>query len=177
MPVNTEFDFWMNTIMAITPGTDYPQMAELLPWMAKQLGLDEWLETLEKAIAETRIAEVAPEEVPEGCTLILCEIPGDSGASCSQFTLSLVDEEGKAREFLWPDARFNLLIGVVEPGTRQFLMQTTDEDGIITNWVLAGGRWISNDADESVMDEFTEEDLWITLEADDIYELPTEGLF
>lgn len=176
MPVNTEFDFWMNTIMAMTPGTDYPQMAELLPWMLQQLGMDEWLETLEAAIAETRIAEDTPEDIPEGCTLIFCEIPGDSGYDCSQFTLSLVDEDGTLGGVLWPDARFNLLLGVVASGTWQALMQTTDEDGNITNWVLAGGRWIS-DEDESALDEFDDEDLWIELEADDICELPTEGLF
>lgn len=50
------------------------------------------------------------------------------------------------------------------------------EDGNITNWVLAGGRWIS-DEDESALDDLSEEDFWIRLEADDICELPTEGLF
>ena len=31
MPGDEEFYYWMNVMMTITPGTDYPQMAEILP--------------------------------------------------------------------------------------------------------------------------------------------------
>ncbi len=75
MPVDKEFYYWMNVIMAIVPGMDYPMLARLLPWSMKQLGYDEWLPVLEAAIAETRIAETEPDSVPEGCSMLFCEIP------------------------------------------------------------------------------------------------------
>ncbi|MBR6171970.1 MAG: M4 family metallopeptidase [Eubacterium sp.] len=60
--------FWMNVSMAMTPRTDYPQMAELLPWEMKNLGYSQHVAAVEDAIRKTRIGlGEDPQNVPEGC--------------------------------------------------------------------------------------------------------------
>lgn len=59
--------FWMNVALAMTPQTDYAQMAELLPWCMEESGFAQHEEALSKAIAESGYATLEePETLPAG---------------------------------------------------------------------------------------------------------------
>ena len=47
--------FWFAVDCSMVPGTDYAQLSELMPWVMKNLGYDQYLPTLEEAIEKTRI--------------------------------------------------------------------------------------------------------------------------
>ena len=60
--------FWMNVALTITPKTDYPQMAELLPWVMETSGYPQFVPAVKESIAKTRMGlGEDPEEVPDGC--------------------------------------------------------------------------------------------------------------
>ncbi len=68
MPVEDQVYFWLNVALTITPRTDYPEMAKILPWCLKQTGYEKYLDALNKAIEETGIASHdIPDAIPEGC--------------------------------------------------------------------------------------------------------------
>ena len=54
--------FWFAVDCAMVPGTDYPQMSELLPWVLKTQRMERYRGALEEAIAETRIGT---REIPD----------------------------------------------------------------------------------------------------------------
>jgi len=47
--------YWFAVDCSMVPGTDYPQLAELLPWVLKNLGMTDYEGALEAAIDATRI--------------------------------------------------------------------------------------------------------------------------
>ena len=44
----------MNVALAMTPSTDYPQMADLLPWCMGQAGYPQYVDAVQKAVEEGR---------------------------------------------------------------------------------------------------------------------------
>ncbi len=68
MPPEDQVYFWLNVSLAITPRTDYPEMAKILPWCMKQNGYEKYLDALNKAIEETGISSTdIPTTIPDGC--------------------------------------------------------------------------------------------------------------
>jgi len=172
MPVEEEFYYWMNAIMAVVPGMDYPMMAKLLPWCMKQLGYDEWLPVLEAAIEETRIAETEPDSIPEGCSMIYCEVPESMQEVAGQIRLTIFDQNDEAVGFTWPDARAMGILYVVPAGDYQLQLTAPGENkGDTAAWVLSGDNWIYIDQNT----DFPEDTLF-TFDGDCIYELTTNGL-
>ena len=172
MPVEEEFYYWMNAIMAVVPGMDYPMMAKLLPWCMKQLGYDEWLPVLEAAIEETRIAETELDSIPEGCSMIYCEVPESMQEVAGQIRLTIFDQNDEAVGFTWPDARAMGILYVVPAGDYQLQLTAPGENkGDTAAWVLSGDNWIYIDQNT----DFPEDTLF-TFDGDCIYELTTNGL-
>jgi Zn-dependent metalloprotease len=58
--------FWFIADCATVPGTDYLQMAELLPWALKTAGMEQYEETLNAAIERTRLADKTMPETMDG---------------------------------------------------------------------------------------------------------------
>ena len=171
MPVEDECYYWMNVIMAIVPGADYPLMAKLLPWCMKQMGYDEWLPALEDAIRETRIASEDPETIPDGCFAVWGELPESLQEYADMFILSFLDQDWNVVEYTWPDARLKSFLYMVEAGDYVVMLQVPGDEETSYNWVLAGDHWILMDGETPIPDE-----IMYTYEADYAYELPTEGL-
>ena len=62
-----QFYFWMNVALAMTPRTDYAQMAQLLPWCLEQSGYSQYIDALKAAISEAGYANAEePTTPPEG---------------------------------------------------------------------------------------------------------------
>ena len=54
--------YWFAVDQSMVAGTDYTQLAELLPWVLKNVGMDQYLDALELALEKTRMGE---KELPE----------------------------------------------------------------------------------------------------------------
>ena len=172
MPVEDEFYYWMNVIMAIVPGVDYPLMAKLLPWCMKQMGYEEWLPALEKAIAETRITETEPESIPDGCFGVYFELPEQLQEYTDMFILTFLDEDWKVADYTWPDARLKCFMYIMPAGDYNVKLEVlTDSDETSFTWLLTENGWVRFDQDTAIP-----EDTLLTFDADGVYELPADGL-
>ena len=68
--------FWFMVDAAMVPGTDYPQLAEILPWVLKNAGMEQYAETLDKAISQTRLGDKAmPETLDEDHAMVTLTLP------------------------------------------------------------------------------------------------------
>lgn len=172
MPVEDEFYFWMNVIMALVPGIDYPMMAKLLPWCMKQTGYEAWLPVLEAAIQETRIAQTEPENIPEGCFVVWCEVPESLKERSDMLILTFLDPNWKVAASIWPDVRLQSFVYVLPAGEYQIKLDAPGEDEAESaTWMMAGDNWIYLDENTPLPD-----DILFTYQEDCVYELPTEGL-
>ncbi|MEE3491949.1 M4 family metallopeptidase [Ruminococcus sp.] len=91
--------FWLNSALVISPQTDYPMMAEILPWLMKQLGYDKYLDTLNQTIKDAKFtATEASAELPEGC-----------GAATFDFSdYADLAEKGRVNIFFFKSPEFDI---------------------------------------------------------------------
>ena len=172
MPAEDELYYWLQVIMAIVPGMDYPMLAKLLPWSMKQAGYDEWLPVLEAAIEETRIAETEPENVPDGCFAALCPLTETLAEHSENLYLTFFDQEGTAVCSVWPDERLKIFLCMVPAGDYEIFMSLSGESGENSfTWVIAGDSWVLLDKDSGYP-----ENTLFSLEDGGVYELTTDGL-
>lgn len=79
MSTETAVRYWLTVASCLTPGMDYPQMAELLKWAVPVSGCAEYREAVSTLIAETRMAETGlPEVLAGNRKLVRLALP-DSG--------------------------------------------------------------------------------------------------
>ena len=68
--------FWFAVDCAMVPGTDYPQLRALLPWVLKNSGLNAYQEALAEAISITRLGDgTLPESLAENQALLTLDLP------------------------------------------------------------------------------------------------------
>ena len=68
--------FWFTVDCAMVPGTDYPQLAELLPWALEVAGLERYADALKGALEATRLgANAQPERFDPNRALISLTLP------------------------------------------------------------------------------------------------------
>ena len=68
--------FWIMTDCAMVPQTDYAQLAELLPWVLKTAGMEQYADTLAAAIKATRLGnDVMPETMDDDRAMIRVSLP------------------------------------------------------------------------------------------------------
>ena len=172
MPVEEEFYYWMNVLMALVPGMDYPMMAELLSWSMKQTGYDEWLPVLEAAVKETRIAETEPDSIPDGCFAVYCGLTESMEANSEKTRLTFFDENWKELGATWPDARMNSILYIMPAGNYQVLLTVFDETNENpTTWMLFADGWLCLREGVAIP-----EDTLFAFDEGEIYELSTDGL-
>ena len=71
MDADDQCYFWMNVALALTPRTDFAQLAEILPWCTKSSGYSQYEDAVRKALEETGYSNRAvPDGAPEGYTLL-----------------------------------------------------------------------------------------------------------
>ena len=70
-------DYWFAVDCTMVPGTDYPQLSELLPWVLKNMGMEEkYGSTLDDAIKSTKIyTSEIPEKFEDDHALITVSLP------------------------------------------------------------------------------------------------------
>ena len=70
--------FWFAVDCAMVPGTDYPQLRLLLPWVMRYMGLEKYLPALDAAMEATRLGENAlPEAIPDNRALVTLALPDE----------------------------------------------------------------------------------------------------
>lgn len=101
--------FWLNTALVMSPQTDYPMLAKMLPWVMEQLGYSPYIDALKAAIEEARFtATVDPGTIADGCGSVTFDFADikeavDSGQVCIGF-YKAPDANPLMRAETWPVA-------------------------------------------------------------------------
>lgn len=89
--------YWFAVDCSIVPGTDYPQLRELLPWVLKAQGMDRYQSALERALDATRMGNDAlPEFFDSDRALVTLELPDNENFTDGNWMLNYtsVDVQG-----------------------------------------------------------------------------------
>lgn len=82
--------FWFTVDCAMVPGTDYPQLAELLPWALRAAGLTQYETELQRALDATRLgAESIPDTFDPDRALLTLRLPENEIYSDGQWIMNV----------------------------------------------------------------------------------------
>ena len=83
--------FWFAVDCSMVPGSDYPQLKELLPWVLKNEGLDAYRDALAKAIEATRLGQTdVPDPIEENKVLVSLNLPDNETFNDGKWILQVV---------------------------------------------------------------------------------------
>lgn len=83
--------FWFAVDCSMVPGTDYPQLSELLPWVLKITGMEKYETALEAALDATRIrSNDLPTAFDSDRALVTLELPDQESFSDGNWMLFIV---------------------------------------------------------------------------------------
>ena len=185
MDPSDQIYFWMNVALTITPKTDYPQMAELLPWVMETSGFPEYVTAVEEIIADTRMAlGEDPENVPDGCGKVRFNYCFNELQNYD-VNVDFSDENGETVLNSWPSGETNWVSAVVPEGDYLITLTFTpvvneddEEDSSGTVYALYttdGWYLLSEDDLISVYNTYAS-DYLIHIEAGKVTTLETDSL-
>lgn len=106
MESEDQFYFWMNVAFAMTPSTDYAQMAELLPWCMEQTGYTQYVPVVNKAIEDAAYTRVEIPKTPvAGMGKIALTYPSVDIAEQGVVRFSFIPEDNSPWINTWPAAK------------------------------------------------------------------------
>ena len=83
--------FWFAVDCAMVPGSDYPQLRALLPWVLKIAGLDAYGDELTEAIDATRLGDdTLPKTLADDQALLTLNLPDTEAFNNGDWTLTVV---------------------------------------------------------------------------------------
>ncbi len=83
--------FWFTVDCAMVPGTDYAQLARLLPWALRTSGLEKYETVLQQALDATRLGNTdMPESMDADRALLTLRLPDTVSFADEQWSLSVV---------------------------------------------------------------------------------------
>lgn len=83
--------FWFAVDCAMVPGTDYPQLRELLPWTLKMLGMDRYQTSLQHAIDAVRLGnDVIPDFFDDDRALLTLVLPDNENFTDGNWMMNLI---------------------------------------------------------------------------------------
>jgi Zn-dependent metalloprotease len=143
MSVDDQGYFWMNVALFMSPQTDYPMLAELLPWTMQQVGYDKYVEPLKAAIGEAKLSvNEDPGTVPDGCgsaTFDFADIKeaADNGRVSLTF-FEAPDANIEKRASTWPMTGATVAKTNLPAGDYYVVVQVGDESGDFKKLIALG---------------------------------------
>ena len=105
MAPNDQFYFWMNVALAMTPSTDYAQMADLLPWCMNQSGYPQYVDALKSAIDEAGYTKLEkPSDIAAGTGIVSIEYDAPELNDSGFVRFSFVSQGSDSEKMTWPAA-------------------------------------------------------------------------
>ena len=124
-----EFYYWMNVALAMTPRTDYPQMAQLLPFIMDHLGYPQYVSVIEEAIRDTRMeTKELPESLGEGMGMIAVDFSAPGELESYDITASLAATDSDYGVLTYPDAKSEIIRAVVPEGDYYLAFEMIDRE-------------------------------------------------
>ena len=152
--------FWTNVAIAMTPRTDFAQLAEILPWCMKSAGFPQYEEAVRKALEETGYSNrQIPESVGEGKALITFTYSLPEKYQKMDSAVILYDQDGSEREiWTWPEGGTDRVAAVVREGSYAVAIIIDGADmEEETYYLYSENGWEEYDYN-SLFDKFKEKD-------------------
>lgn len=172
MSPEDQFYYWMNVALAITPRTDYPQLAELLPWCMEHAGYPQYVEALKTAVDKAGIATTqAPDSLPDSCGAVTLDFPDKELADAGDICLCFMADGSSTEISTWPGIGSTMMKAILPAGEYQMYFAISDSSAEVSQlyWYDADG-WHQVEADST---DFGEN---ITVKAGETLELSNKGL-
>ena len=166
--------FWMNVELAMTSSTDFPQMAELLPWCMSQAGYPQYVDAVRQAVDTGRftVTEV-PANPPVNCGYVKLALPETMPVSAENIRFCIApantaDDNDYVKT--WIGAGKRSMIATLPAGDYVIRAQYLDGDNLIATMMLTEAGWTTAIEGTAQMDAF------FTIQAGETIELPSNGL-
>ena len=137
-------NYWFAVSCAMVPGSDYAQLRELLPFVLKTTGLEQYRDALNTAIEATRLGDnTMPEQPAADRSLLILNLPDEEPFNDGNWVLSV---------FSIDLARLSSLIGKLQDGNADDLPQmlkdadfmsgkaTEEEQNELARWLVDNVR-------------------------------------
>ncbi len=163
--------FWQNVSLILTPRTDYPQIADILPWVMKLIGEDSYVDVLEKAIDETGIRDKSlPETPPDKLARFQMVFPDEEILEQYNVFASAENVDTGQKFSTWAEDETDLMAITVDPGYYIFYIQIFDEDGEEIDLIKSREGWTVETTDDELVDSI------IFIDEGEIYEFDSSEL-
>ena len=135
--------YWMNVALAMTSRSDYPMLAELMPWVMEQVGYGQHVDSLRNAIQEAGFSVTEdPGTVPEGCGSATFDFT-DVKEAAEKGQLSLVffkapEANLMKRATTWPMEGTTVAKANLPAGDYFVVVQVGDESGTFKQFMALG---------------------------------------
>lgn len=173
MNPNDQFYYWMNVAMAMTPLTDYPQMADLLPWCMEQAGFPQYVDVVKGIVEQAKYKQTGePGALPEGAGMTQIKLGDDWSQQMAglRFTYLAPGEDVSKAVIGWTEGSTTESRTVLPAGDYHAAATYFEGDDIKGQWIYQEDKWVA-------VDELNIDDGQIlTVKAGETTELPTEGL-
>ena len=169
--------FWLNVALAMTPTTDYDQMAKLLPWCMEQSGYPQYKDVLVKAIEEASFPQAeAPATPAKGTGKVTLSYPSLDIAEQGVIRLSLYPKNASSTGIdTWPTANSTEAICFVPAGEYYALFHVgSDAFANCDTYSYTSDGW--KKVETSDVEEISDDKATITVEDGKTLELPATGL-
>lgn len=171
MPPDDQLYFWMNVAFAMSPRTDYSQMAQLLPWCMQQSGYSQYVDAIKAEIGEAGYTNLeAPSTVPDGSAKVTIDYNAQDLIDKGFVRLTLIPVGSDKEIMSWPSPDTTTAVWMV-PAGKYTALATIGADVLsdCANYGYKDGTW------QLMADDQTESDT-IVLESGQTLELPNQGL-
>ena len=164
MDADDQCYFWMNVALALTPRTDFAQLAEILPWCTKSAGYPQFEDAVRKALEETGYSNRAvPDGAPEGYTLLTFTSDLPEKYQNYDQEVILIDQDNSEREiWTWPEGGAGQVAAVVREGRyAMFIMLTSQDEQDVVYYLYSEDGWEEYSLDDlnDKLDEVDEENI------------------
>ncbi len=176
MPLTDQMYFWMNVALAMTPSTDYPQMAELLPWCMEQAGYTEYVDALKKAIEDTRIAETEkPDKIPEGLGCVTLSLSENAPDNISEMRLVFKSTEASAdapAAIAWAGGNSDVFMATMPAGDYVFELKRFEGENLVGEFSLTKDGWVETNVEGDAQPSLHT----VSVASGETVTLPSDGL-
>ncbi len=172
--------FWMNVSLAMTPRTDYPQLAEMLPWCMETAGYPEFVETVKKAVQEVGIeSSEFPDKLEEGCGLLTFGFPFSDYSQGFDILVACFSNERDTEYYTWAGSDDQVRAVLPEGKYIVILAFINREEGTVYHMMVTDEGWTEMEktyaemTDEEVKEAeiSVEKGITLTVETDTLEEL------
>ena len=164
MDADDQCYFWMNVALAMTPRTDFAQMAQILPWCMKSAGYPQYEDAVRKALEETGYSNrELPDSAAEGKALITFKYDAPEKYQDYDPAVMLYDQDDDDhRIYSWPEGSTGQVAIVVPEGKyAMILILENEEDKDLIYYLYSEDGWESYDREgiEEKLGDLDEENL------------------